>query len=62
MTTPSASLWVAVVTAACAGIGQATARTLAGQAFTSSAREGPIKALANEIGRTTIVADVTSDV
>jgi NADP-dependent 3-hydroxy acid dehydrogenase YdfG len=64
MTTPSASQRVAVVTGASAGIGEATARTLAAQGFhvvCVARREGPIKALANEIGGTAIVADVTSD-
>jgi NADP-dependent 3-hydroxy acid dehydrogenase YdfG len=64
MTTPSASDRVAVVTGASAGIGEATARTLAAQGFhvvCVARREGPIKALAEEIGGTAIVADVTSD-
>jgi NADP-dependent 3-hydroxy acid dehydrogenase YdfG len=64
MTTPSADRRVAVVTGASAGIGEATARTLAGQGFNVvcvARREGPIKALADEIGGTAIVADVTSD-
>jgi NADP-dependent 3-hydroxy acid dehydrogenase YdfG len=64
MTTPSASRRVAVVTGASAGIGEATARTLAGQGFhvvCVARREGPIKALADEIGGTAIVADVTND-
>ena len=64
MTTPSASERVAVVTGASAGIGEATARTLAGQGFhvvCVARREGPIKALADEIGGTAIVADVTDD-
>lgn len=64
MTTPSPSERVAVVTGASAGIGEATARTLAGQGFhvvCVARREGPIKALADEIGGTAIVADVTSD-
>jgi NADP-dependent 3-hydroxy acid dehydrogenase YdfG len=64
MTTPSASRRVAVVTGASAGIGEATARTLAGQGFhvvCVARREGPIKALADEIGGTAIVADVTDD-
>jgi NADP-dependent 3-hydroxy acid dehydrogenase YdfG len=53
-----------VVTGASAGIGEATARTLAGQGFhvvCVARREGPIKALADEIGGTAIVADVTDD-
>jgi NADP-dependent 3-hydroxy acid dehydrogenase YdfG len=64
MTTPSAPERVAVVTGASAGIGEATARTLAAQDFhvvCVARREGPIKALAAEIGGTAIVADVTSD-
>jgi NADP-dependent 3-hydroxy acid dehydrogenase YdfG len=64
MTTPSASQRVAVVTGASAGIGEATARTLAAQGFhvvCAARRKGPIEALADEIGGTAIVADVTSD-
>jgi NADP-dependent 3-hydroxy acid dehydrogenase YdfG len=64
MTTPSASQRVAVVTGASAGIGEATARTLAGQGFhvvCVARRQGPIEALADEIGGTAIVADVTKD-
>lgn len=62
MTTPSDSRRVAVVTGASAGIGEATARTLASQGFhvvCVARREGPIKALAAEIDGTAIVADVT---
>lgn len=54
---------VAVVTGASAGIGEATARTLAAQGFhvvCVARREGPLEALADEIGGTAIVADVTS--
>ena len=64
MTTPDADLRVAVVTGASAGIGEATARTLAAQGFhvvCVARREAPIKELADEIGGTAIVADVTSD-
>jgi NADP-dependent 3-hydroxy acid dehydrogenase YdfG len=64
MTTPTAAERVAVVTGASAGIGEATARTLAGQGFhvvCVARREAPIKALADEICGTAIVADVTSD-
>jgi NADP-dependent 3-hydroxy acid dehydrogenase YdfG len=64
MTTPSAPKRVAVVTGASAGMGEATARTLAAQGFhvvCVARREGLIKALADEIGGTAIVADVTSD-
>lgn len=54
---------VAVVTGASAGIGAATARTLAAQGFhvvCVARREAPIQAIAEEIGGTAIVADVTS--
>jgi NADP-dependent 3-hydroxy acid dehydrogenase YdfG len=64
MTTPSALQRVAVVTGASAGIGEATARTLAAQGFhvvCAARRKGPIEALAGEIGGSAIVADVTSD-
>src|SRR4051794_41825501 len=53
---------VAVVTGASSGIGEATARTLAGLGFhvvCAARREDRIKALAEEIGGTAIVADVT---
>jgi NADP-dependent 3-hydroxy acid dehydrogenase YdfG len=62
MTTPDADRRVAVVTGASAGIGEATARTLATQGFhvvCVARREGPITALADEIGGTAFVADVT---
>jgi NADP-dependent 3-hydroxy acid dehydrogenase YdfG len=55
---------VAVVTGASAGIGEATARTLAGQGFHVVAvarRVDRIEALAAEIGGTAVVADVTDD-
>ena len=53
---------VAVITGASAGIGEATARTLAAQGFhvvTVARRAYRINALAAEIGGTAIVADVT---
>jgi NADP-dependent 3-hydroxy acid dehydrogenase YdfG len=64
MTTPPGDRRVAVITGASAGIGEATARTLAAQGFhvvCVARRENPIKALADEIGGTAIVTDVTSD-
>jgi NADP-dependent 3-hydroxy acid dehydrogenase YdfG len=62
MTTPSDARRVAVVTGASAGIGAATARTLAAQGFhviCVARREAPIAALAAELDGTAIVADVT---
>ena len=53
-----------MVTGASAGIGEATARTLAALGFhvvCVARRQGPIASLADEIGGTAIVADVTSD-
>src|SRR5882757_3580744 len=54
---------VAVVTGASSGIGEATARTLAGLGFhvvCVARREDRIRALADEIGGTATVADVTA--
>jgi NADP-dependent 3-hydroxy acid dehydrogenase YdfG len=62
MTTPEADRKVAVVTGASAGIGEATARTLAVQGFhvvCVARREAPIKELAAKIGGTAFAADVT---
>lgn len=64
MTTSRGDQRVAVVTGASAGIGEATARTLAAQGFhvvCVARREAPIKALAEEIGGSAIAADVTSE-
>src|ERR1700712_1242250 len=62
MTGPESSQRVAVVTGASSGIGAATAKTLAGLGFhvvCVARREDRIKAMAEEIGGTAIVADVT---
>ena len=64
MTTPDAHSRVAVVTGASAGIGEATARTLAAQGFHVIAvarRADRIQRLAGEIGGSAVVADVTDD-
>lgn len=64
MTTPHPQKRVAVVTGASSGIGEATARALAAQGFHVIAvarRADRIKAIADEIGGTPIVADVTDD-
>ena len=62
MTTPDAHSRVAVVTGASAGIGEATAKTLAAQGFHVIAvarRADRIQRLADGIGGTAVVADVT---
>ena len=62
MTTVESPQRVAVVTGASSGIGEATARTLAGLGFhvvCVARREDRIRALADEIGGTATVADVT---
>jgi NADP-dependent 3-hydroxy acid dehydrogenase YdfG len=62
MTTSQDAQRVAVVTGASSGIGEATARTLAAQGFhvvCVARRADRVAALANEIGGTASVADVT---
>jgi NADP-dependent 3-hydroxy acid dehydrogenase YdfG len=62
MTTSTSGRRVAVVTGASAGIGAATARTLAAQGFhvvCLARREELVQAVADEIGGTAVVADVT---
>ncbi|MCZ8382395.1 SDR family oxidoreductase [Mycobacterium sp. CPCC 205372] len=62
MTNPTSGRRVAVVTGASAGIGSATARTLAAQGFhvvCAARREELVQAVADEIGGTAAVVDVT---
>ncbi|EUA14743.1 short chain dehydrogenase family protein [Mycobacterium kansasii 732] len=64
MTTPEAPNRVAVVTGASSGIGEATAKTLAAQGFHVVAvarRADRISDLADQIGGTPVVADITDD-
>lgn len=64
MTSTSATPRVAVVTGASSGIGEATAKTLAALGFhvvCVARRADRIQALADQIGGSAIVADVTSD-
>ena len=62
MTGPTTDQRVAVVTGASSGIGRATAKTLAGlgfHVFCVARRAERIQALADELGGTAVVADVT---
>ena len=64
MSTPDSDRRVAVVTGASAGIGEATARTLAAQGFhvvCVARREEPITKLAAKIGGSAVVTDVTDE-
>ena len=64
MTAPESKQRVAVVTGASSGIGEATARTLAALGFhviVAARRADRISALADEIGGTAVVTDVTAD-
>lgn len=64
MSSPEPHQPVAVVTGASSGIGEATAKTLAAQGFhvvPVARRADRINALAQQIGGTAVVADVTKD-
>ncbi|PJE05271.1 SDR family oxidoreductase [Mycobacterium sp.] len=64
MSSPEPHQPVAVVTGASSGIGESTAKTLAAQGFhvvPVARRADRIKALAQQIGGTAVVADVTKD-